>query len=490
MFRTQKKRVSERTNFGKEIVRDQDYPDRLNFYATPPLSEITIDEFEEWAIDRLRVLNEIETCLYKNRGVKTMEQAIRPVLDKYLPMAPNPSVASRGAKSSQLDEERKKDHCSHFILRLAFCRSEELRHRFIKSETTLFRLRYTTADIAEQHALLTRYDFGWTPVSETEKRELGESLSFASDYNPNVNESYFKVPFERVPELVEARKVYIEDGIAYVPESQQLALILTEFSDRLSRALEITARALPRLDEDDRLLPILKHLSSGFVGPEYNPDYADGENEAGIVRAAQVDSLVQHFPLCMSTLHAALRRDQHLKYHGRMQYGLFLKGIGLTVEEALIFWRQSFAKFTDDKFAKDYRYNIRHNYGLEGSRKNYKPYSCQQILSDNAPTGNEYHGCPFRHFSEDNLVHAVEGLGVADKTVLRSIREDVRNKHFHVACTRVFEATHKSPGVKSTVGVGPGMESITHPNLYYDRSLRFAKQVSEVENADASAVAD
>jgi hypothetical protein len=30
------------------------YPHRLNFYSRPPLEEITIEEFEIWAIDRLR----------------------------------------------------------------------------------------------------------------------------------------------------------------------------------------------------------------------------------------------------------------------------------------------------------------------------------------------------------------------------------------------------------------------------------------------------
>lgn len=30
------------------------YPHRLNFYERPPVEEITIEDFEVWAIDRLR----------------------------------------------------------------------------------------------------------------------------------------------------------------------------------------------------------------------------------------------------------------------------------------------------------------------------------------------------------------------------------------------------------------------------------------------------
>ncbi|KAK9322697.1 eukaryotic and archaeal DNA primase, large subunit-domain-containing protein [Lipomyces orientalis] len=484
MFRAQKKRALERTNFGKEVVREQDYPDRLNMYLIPPLAEITLDQFEEWALDRLRVLSEIETCLFRNRNMKMTEQTVKPLLEKYLPLSPN-AVSGRVSKGSQLDDERKKDHYSHFILRLAFCRTDDLRRRFVKAETVLFRIRYTSADITEQHALLTRYNFGWTPVSDDEKRSLKDFLTFSSSestYATSSNETYFKVPFERVPELIESRKVFLKDGVAYVPASKQLSLILTEFSEKLERALEVTARALPRLDEDDRLLPILAHLSKGFVAPEYIPDNSTtGGLGHGVVRAAQVDSLVPHFPLCMRTLHSALRRDSHLRYFGRQQYGLFLKGIGLSVEEALTFWRTSFSTCTDEKFGKEYRYNIRHNYGLEGNRRNYKPRSCAQILTDAAPGANEHHGCPYRQFSEDNLVAAIQGLGVSDQGVLRGVRDDVRNKQYHVACTRVFEATHKAVGAKSTVGVGVGMETVTHPNLYFDRSMQFAKQVEAVE---------
>ena len=40
--------------FAAPEFKHQDYPHRLNFYDIPPVAEITLEQFEQWAIDRLR----------------------------------------------------------------------------------------------------------------------------------------------------------------------------------------------------------------------------------------------------------------------------------------------------------------------------------------------------------------------------------------------------------------------------------------------------
>lgn len=91
----------------------------------------------------------------------------------------------------------------------------------------------------------------------------------------------------------------------------------------------MTAKSLPRLDEDTRLVPILDNLSRGFlagVPSEWNGSSGEGSGED--IRAEMVDELAgKHFPMCMRSLHQNLRRDHHLKHFGRLQYGLFLKVI-------------------------------------------------------------------------------------------------------------------------------------------------------------------
>jgi DNA primase large subunit len=204
---------------------------------------------------------------------------------------------------------------------------------------------------------------------------------------------------------------------------------------------KLTSRALPRLDEDDRLTPILAHLSQNFTTPDANYSSSATALPGADISARNVDTLSSSFPLCMQNLHRSLRRDAHLKHYGRLQYTLFLKGIGLNLEECLVFWRSSFSKITDDVFNKEYRYNVRHAYGDVGGDSNrrgngYSPFSCQKILTEHPPGPGEAHGCPYRHFSVDNLTALLQVVGVKDQEVLRGVKEDKEKQKFHLACNR------------------------------------------------------
>lgn len=40
--------------FATPAYQNLEYKHRLNFYVTPPTADITLEQFEQWAIDRLR----------------------------------------------------------------------------------------------------------------------------------------------------------------------------------------------------------------------------------------------------------------------------------------------------------------------------------------------------------------------------------------------------------------------------------------------------
>ena len=403
---------------------------------------------------------------------------MEPMLKKYLPLSSNSSAAA-GQVDQRLRDERRKDHYSHYILRLAFSGTEDLRNRFARVETMLFRLRFQGDDGRERRAFVEGLNLNWDLVGDEEKRELYEKLMAATpSLRKTEDESWFKVDWTRVPELVEHRTVLVRKGKAYVPMREQTSMVMTEFTNKLQKGLELAGRQLPRLDEDDRLTPILNHLSKNFATPDAGFSDSDASIAGAPINAGNIDNISQHFPLCMKNLHITLRKNSHLKHFGRLQYTLFLKGIGLNLEDCLVFWRHSFKLITDDTFNKEYRYNVRHSYGDVGGDvnrrgKGYSPYSCQKILTEHPPGTGEAHGCPYRHFSVDNLTSLLQATGVNDRDLLKGVKEDVEKKRYHIACNRVFEWAHKGEikKVKDENIWGPAeLDTIVHPNTYFKRS--------------------
>merc|ERR1719381_184989 len=103
-------------------------------YDRPPVCDVSLQEFEDMAVERLKVLRVIEK---HNMGGSTkfstewMEK-IKADLEKqnlegYLDLA---NLLGSNQKMKHY-ENRRADHISHFILRLAYCRSDELRKWFV-----------------------------------------------------------------------------------------------------------------------------------------------------------------------------------------------------------------------------------------------------------------------------------------------------------------------------------------------------------------------
>lgn len=139
-----------------------------------------------------------------------------------------------------MKNERQKDHYSHFILRLAFSATEDLRRRFARAETMLFRFRFQQDDSRERRAFIDSLSLDWEPVSDEERNEVAESLVSSTPGLRRVDdETWYKVDWEKVPELVERRVVFLRRGKVYVPGREQLSMIMAEFTARLERSLEV-----------------------------------------------------------------------------------------------------------------------------------------------------------------------------------------------------------------------------------------------------------
>lgn len=465
-------------NFPRSKVKQEaESHSRLQMYKTPPEHKISLEDFETISAERLKLLRDVETFgIRRKKDSPEYKNDMWTSLKKFLDYTYSTDDKKTTRNPHYIDDLKKetvKDNTSHFILRLAYCRSEELRRWFITQEVDLFKFRFNfEAETFENiEKFLEENRLKYTPISEEERNERSSKLACA-DFKMDVSTvemiNYYKVHFTEALDLVRSRKVYLEKGYAYVPRDGLVSIISNCFRVHLSHALALTARSLPYLEEDERLLPRLTSLSRQYLGQGYD---SKKEMPGEKITLGQIDSLSKtSFPLCMRQLHEALRRDHHLKHGGRLQYGLFIKGIGLTLEEALMFWRSEFTKIMEvDKFEKGYAYNVRHSFGKEGKRTDYTPYSCMKIIMSNHPGQGDYHGCPFRHYDADILRQKLVAYGVPHPAI-KEIQELVKDSHYQLACARYFEVTHK-------VSL-PHADAINHPNKYVEESRRIHEQLS------------
>ncbi|XP_062318980.1 DNA primase large subunit [Osmerus eperlanus] len=453
--------------------RTELYGHCLQLYGQPPTENISLHEFETFAVDRLKLLKTVE-----NLGVsylKTSDQYSKK-LDTEISTLQFPYRAYAEDKKTKTGaseyEKRRKDHISHFILRLAYCQTEDLRRWFIQQEIDLFRYRFNNLPSKSKTEFLHQNNLHYDTISKEEKISLKEKLvssSYAVSGITVEEQDIYKVPFQEALDLVRSRRVYLKAGYVYIPHQDIITIVLNDFRTRLSKALALTARSLPVVQSDERLQPLLSHLSHAYVGQDYSI-----QKNIGKISLEQIDPLSSRsFPLCMRQLHRALRESHHLRHGGRMQYGLFLKGIGLTLEQALQFWRSEFVKgkVDTDKFDKAYAYSIRHMFGKEGKRTDYTPYSCMKVILSNAPSQGDHHGCPFRHSDPELLKQKLLSYKVSPSGV-NQILELVKGMHFQLACQKYFELTHN---------IEDSGFSLNHPNEYFLESQKLLGGGREVD---------
>jgi DNA primase large subunit len=179
----------------------------------------------------------------------------------------------------------------------------------------------------------------------------------------------------------------------------------------------------------------------------------------------------------MSQLHAGLMQDSKLKHWGRLQYGLFLKGAGMSMEDSLLFFQRAFAKMVSpENFHKQYSYNIRHMYGKEGKRASYTPYNCMKIIMGQPPQAGDHHGCPYRHYDDAHLGSLLAKMQIGTSAERQEILEQARKKQYQLACQRHFEVMHPQAKLMPEVSV----DNVgNHPNAWFAASLSYRAKMKK-----------
>lgn len=237
--------------------------------------------------------------------------------------------------------------------------------------------------------------------------------------------------FKHCLSLVAKRQVELKNGMVSLPCGKWKEYLAHLFLTNLKYRINTTN--LEPLKGDPRILEFLHKLKR-----ELFPFVTRGTS--GMLLSNEVDIASKFFPPCMLNLHQNLRKRHRLSHSQRFYYSLFLKDIGMPVEEAIDFWRAEYRQNPSgsnncchhwEKDEKKYLYGIRHMYGLEGRRKSYTSVSCQRIQGSD--TSCSEGGCPFKSF--DNLqMLLLENNPSCTDTLLSKINELKRNRQYTTAC--------------------------------------------------------
>ncbi|KAI6202868.1 hypothetical protein M3Y94_00490400 [Aphelenchoides besseyi] len=441
----------------KQLSNDVHSKHNLNLYTEPPDEDIDLLEIDELVTERLKVLKTLERL--KER-YKFMSTAFKEAFEKEISQIQ--PLFTQTCPPSKVAFYRRRDVISHFLLRLGSSFTPDLTKRFVSGEVDLLRVRFTNEHPARVMSFLAENNIKPNQVSDEERLKLANRLINGNriKHEQLTATTFYKVPFVQCRELVLKRRVLLHRGLCYVTVNDLVYFLVQKFRVMLNYSMNLERTRLAELNENDRLLGILYQLVNEGSTSRTIPNATGRE-----IRPEQVDELSRSsFPPCMRQIHSNLRENNHLKHFARQQYGLFLKGAGMSLDNSIAFFRNYFTRKMDmDKFTKNYVYNIRHMYGKEGNRVDHKPMSCSTIILNNPPGRNDCHGCPFKHADNRILLQRLQNMQIGKEKAEKIIKMASDEHRYDMACTRVFEHTHEIPdGALGCV--------ITSPNEYFDLS--------------------
>lgn len=186
--------------------------------------------------------------------------------------------------------------------------------------------------------------------------------------------------FEIVPDLVKERELVLDNGNVITYCSDWKRVLQSLFSNYITSELNITRKQAQHTIKHDLRLQILSQKVQSYL-------FEEGTSH-GRITIGNIDAEAQKFPLCMRHLHSVLKSRHRLSHYARLYYSLFLKEIGMKLDDSIAFWKREYSKphtctsvcsHNWQSNEKKFIYSIRHMYGLEGSRRNYKTPDCKLI---------------------------------------------------------------------------------------------------------------
>ncbi|XP_015784853.1 DNA primase large subunit [Tetranychus urticae] len=478
----------------------------VSFYSEPPIGNLILDQVPRLIDERLKILrilvsnrDDYSTIKGNPNYYATLKQNLIDTSngeDNFFKiLSTNPTLWSKNKKDALY-----RDEVSHFLLRLYYSLDESMTRWFVEVECEL--LRFRLMDEGVRHKIV---DFVYANnlheyqvikldgdachyrkvINRCHKKSRDDFLCYKSlkflrnqiddEFEENEHgvkfKSYatkpgimFKVKFEDALELIASRRVAPYKGNVLVTGYQMVPIVCQRFKKEMYASMRTLRKSLADLDEKRRLIPIIENAHNRLIGSVSSIRKFLPTKDSNMSTLQIVNSLVdQSFPPCMNNIHHRLLQNHHLRHYARLQYCLFLKSLGLRLEETTELLRQQFThRITVEKFNSKYGYFLRYIYGREGKRRSISCYSCAKIINSITTGPKDCHGCPFKELNRENLTIFLSKSNLPE-ILINSIVQNSIDKQFREACTKYFNFKNPNSDLD---------EIIYHPTQFFQHSRK------------------
>ncbi|CAG9840061.1 unnamed protein product [Diabrotica balteata] len=405
----------------------------LNVYRKYPESCSSLSTIEKVCSDRIKLYKIFEAAKYNRLEVGTLQWS-NYIISKIQEVELKSYYVLLGLELQySMLKAKREDNLAHWMVGLSYSATKEQINLFINWELQWFHLLFSNLSKSKRDAFLIGNNFICEHLGPVNKLLLYDKLIQCTEVTENDFDStkFYKTEFYKVPDLVRKKQILLDKGLAIFPEDNIVYYVKSKLCNEFSLQLEFQKKVVPNVGKYQFLIEDL---------PKYIPRLLGCELDGVYLR--NIDQIADnHFPLCMQNLHHTLRTNHHLKYEGKMQYGVFLYWLGLPYKDAITFWKDEFTQgITEDLFNRKYLYLFQHQYGKTGRKEPYEQFYCSKIL-EYSPLPSQHHGCPFKHWSKSILFERLE----SEVSCITDIEDLVTQKEYQKACTTYLCKSRKVP---------------------------------------------
>lgn len=385
--------------------------------------------------------------LRKISGKMSVEELLelgKKKIDLLLELAKNPD------KIALTNPDPRVEVIGSLVLRIATAITEDrfFQSWLIETEGDLLSIRFRHAKLSEKLMILRDLfgDFilGWSEVTSffnASKDELWQeiyylvkdkyrrkkdlSMLFSRVYNSE--NGVIAIRFWEVPRLIKRKRGILRKGWLITFTEYLIGELKWKFQKKLEKHV---MRLMEEKRRGSEKLLVMQDIINELMKYWRNKKDVVLPKKKLSLKGKKLYEQPELWPLCMRILLSRLESTGYLPHGERLQLGLFLKRLGMSLKEQMEFWYKFSVDNVGipwDEFEKKGGYYIKHIYGVTGSRKDYEAPKCETIISK--------YFCPYKTLSSAQLREVIRSFHPdISERVLKNISEKARLGEAAKAC--------------------------------------------------------